>query len=121
MVENFRATTSDLQGITAAMAELENANREILKRAQEIDGLSQNLGEYMRISLDSAGSLTASTENSIASGAGFRLGGGCFENALAPFLAYRDRAQAILQQFADRGIDVFDQAYRQVANTEPPK
>jgi methyl-accepting chemotaxis protein len=121
MVENFRATCNDLHGITTAMGELESANREILKRAQEIDALSHNLGERMRVSPDSASALTASTENILTSGSGFRLGGGSFEIALAPFLAYRDRAQAILQQFADQGVNVFDQSYRQIADTEPPK
>ena len=121
MVENIRATSNDLHGITAAMADLETANREILERAREIDGLSHNLGEHMRVSLDSARALAASTENILTSGARFKLGGGSFETALAPFLAYRDRAQAILQQFADEGMDIFDQSYRQVPNTEPPK
>ncbi len=121
MVDNFSATTDELHGISSAMLQLEASSREILGRAQEIDSLSHDLGEKMRHSLDSAGKLNTATEDILASGARFRLGMGNFERAVDYCWSYRDKIQAVLQQHADRGVNVFDQAYRQMPNITPPK
>ena len=63
-------------------ARLEAASRDILGRAQEIDSLSSSLGKTMHESLTSAGQLSTSTEEILASGARFKLGMGKFEAAL---------------------------------------
>jgi methyl-accepting chemotaxis protein len=121
MVENFGATTAELRDIAGAMHELEVANRGILGRAKEIDDLSRNLGERMRVSLECSNSLSVSTEDILASGARFKLGSGKFENILEQCCAYRDQTQQILARHADRGVDVFDQNYRQIPNVTPAK
>lgn len=121
MVHNFGATTEELHGISSAMAELEVASREILGRAHEIDGLSSNLGNSMRQSLTSAAQLNTSTEEILASGARFKLGTGKFETVLNQCWYCRDRVQSILQGYADRGVNVLDEHYRQLPNFNPPK
>ena len=40
---------------------------------------------------------------------------------LAQFYAYRDRIQSLLAAHADRGVNVFDQNYRQIPAVTPPK
>ncbi|MGE5385013.1 MAG: methyl-accepting chemotaxis protein, partial [Betaproteobacteria bacterium] len=92
-----------------------------LGRAQEIDSLSHDLGEKMRHSLESAAKLNTATEDILASGARFKLGTGMLERALNHCWGCRDRIQAVLQQHADRGVNVFDQAYRQIPDITPPK
>ncbi len=62
MVGNFSATADELLVIAAAMHQLEETNRGILGHAQEIDGLSQYLGERMRVSLACSNSLNVTTE-----------------------------------------------------------
>ena len=121
MVQNFGATTDELHGISSAMAELEAASREILGRAQEIDGLSSSLGKTMRQSLTSAAQLSSSTEDILASGARFKLGTGKFEQVLEKALYCRDQVQAVLQRYADQGVNVLDENYRQLPNFNPPK
>ena len=121
MVDNFGATTDELHVIAAAMHELETANRGILSRAQEIDGLSHDLGERMRVSLECSNALNVSTEDILASGARFKLGSGKFENILGQCYAYRDRVQEILRRHADRGVNIFDQNYRRIPNITPEK
>ncbi len=121
MVQNFSATTEELHGISKAMTDLETASQEILGHAQEIDGLSRNLGETMRTSLTSSGQLSTSTEEILASGARFKLGTGKFEAALERCWSMRDRIQAVLKSHADRGVDIFDQNYRQIPGITPPK
>ena len=121
MLQNFGATTDELHGISSAMAQLEASSREILGRAQEIDGLSSGLGSTMRQSLTSATQLNTSTEEILASGARFKLGVGKFESALGRCWALRDRILAVLQRYADQGVNVFDQNYRQLPGINPPK
>ncbi|MGE5385446.1 MAG: methyl-accepting chemotaxis protein, partial [Betaproteobacteria bacterium] len=121
MVDNFSATTDELHGISSAMLQLEASSREILGRAQEIDSLSHDLGEKMRHSLESAAKLNTATEDILGSGAKFRLGTGKFERAVDHCWSCRDRIQAVLQQQADRGVNIFDQAYRQIPDITPPK
>jgi len=121
IVENFNATSDGLCSMAEAAHELETANLGILDRAKEIDALSSDMGGRMRASLASANALSASTEGILASGARFRLGYGKFEQVLGQCYAYRDRIQALLQSYADRGINVFDQSYRQIPGITPPK
>jgi len=121
MVQNFDATAEDLQDISSAMHSLEASNREILQRVEEIDTLSRDLGTKMRASVDSSNRLNQATEDILASGAKFKLGAGIFEQAVSKCWEYRDRVAAILQRHADRGVDIFDQNYRPIPNTNPPK
>ncbi|WP_319242544.1 methyl-accepting chemotaxis protein [uncultured Propionivibrio sp.] len=121
IVENFNATSDGLCSMAEAAHELETANLGILDRAKEIDALSSDMGGRMRASLASANALSASTEGILASGARFRLGYGKFEQVLGQCYAYRDRIQTLLQSYADRGINVFDQNYRQIPGITPPK
>ncbi|MGE5385447.1 MAG: methyl-accepting chemotaxis protein [Betaproteobacteria bacterium] len=121
MVANFGATTDELHGISSAMLQLEASSREILGRAQEIDSLSHDLGEKMRKSLTSAAQLTTATEDILASGARFKLGSGVLEKLVEQCWSCRDRIQEILQRHADRGVNIFDQNYRQIPNIDPPK
>ena len=121
MVENFGATTDELHDISSAMLQLETSSREILGHAQEIDSLSHNLGEKLRQSLTSATQLSTATEDILSSGARFRLGTGAFERGIDHAWACRDRIQAVLQRYADQGVNVFDQSYRQIPNIAPPK
>lgn len=121
MVDNFNVTTDELHDISSAMLELESASRDILGRAQEIDSLSHGLGEKMKQSLDSASLLNTATEDILASGARFKLGTGSLEKVLNHCWECRDRIQDILQRHASQGTNVFDQSYRQIPNTSPPK
>ena len=121
MVGNSAATADELHVIAAAMHQLEEGNREILNRAQEIDALSRELGERMRVSLECSNSLTASTEDILASGARFRLGSGKFESIVNQCYGYRDRVQDILRCHADRGVNIFDQNYRALPGISPAK
>lgn len=121
MVQNFSATTNELQDISHAMQELEASNRDILSRAEQIDALSRKLGERMRNSLESSNRLNVASEDVFASGAKFTLGSGMFEKVLQQSFALRDQCQQILQRYADRGTNIFDQSYRPIPGIEPPK
>ncbi len=121
MVSNFGATTTELDAIASSMQQLVEASRAILGRAQEIDTLSRSLGQNMSDSVESAGTLTTSTEAILATGATFKLGAGKFERAVEHLWRCRDQIQAVLDRHASRGVDVFDQAYRQIPGITPPK
>lgn len=121
MVENFSTTSDELCSVAEAVHELEAANLGILDHAKEIDSLSSDLGERMRVSLGQANTLSASTEDILASGARFKLGTGKFESILGQCYAYRDRIQILLHKHAERGVNIFDQNYRQIPQVTPAK
>ncbi len=121
MVENFTTTTTELNEMAASMHDMETSNRSILSHAQDIDALSRKLGENMRVSLECSDALAASTEDILASGARFKLGSGKFESIINQCRTYRDRVQELLTRHADRGVNIFDQSYRQIPNITPAK
>ncbi|HLO68466.1 MAG TPA: methyl-accepting chemotaxis protein [Holophaga sp.] len=121
VVAGFGETTAELQGISAAMRQLDAAARGILDRAGEIDGLGAELGGIMRESLEASSELAGATEEILARGARFRLGSGAFEATVRHAWAVRDRCEALLRARLEAGVDIFDQAYRPVPGMVPPK
>jgi len=121
LVEDFQRTNDDLLMVSSALEELTATNAETLQHGGEIRELSITISKRMEDTFTQADSLRDNTNLALRSLAGFRLGEGHLEAVTELLMSRRSELEARLDQLADGGVDLFDQHYTPIANTNPPK
>lgn len=121
LVNDSEANYAELEQIGTAMEELTNTNREIYRRTGEIKNLGELVSKEANDSDTFSRTLRETAERALAELCRVRTGAGPLEELLERRRKTRDRLQGMLQALYDRGVDVFDQQYERVGNTEPPK
>ena len=121
MVDDFQRANDDLLVVSSALEELTATNAETLKHGGEIRDLSITISQHMESSLSQADSLRDNTNLTLRSLAGFRLGEGHMEAVTELLMARRHEIESQLDQIAATGVDLFDQNYSPIPNTNPPK
>ena len=71
--------------------------------------------------LDSSKTLRESTEDLQCTLADFRTGNSMFDTLHDKCTAFRDNVATVLQKLADRGVNVFDQAYKEIPGSNPKR
>ena len=121
MVQDFETNHEQLVGVSAAIEELSTTNRGVHSRISEIHQLGSRIREGMDRADKYSTSLRGSTEDTLGVVSHFKAGTGNFEELLSKAAEWRDHIQQVMQQLLSRGIDIFDQNYRPVPNTNPQK
>ena len=121
MVQDFETNHEQLVGVSAAIEELSTTNRGVHSRISEIHQLGSRIREGMDRADKYSTSLRGSTEDTLGVVSHFKAGTGNFEEVLSKAAEWRDHIQQVMQQLLSRGIDIFDQNYRPVPNTNPQK
>ncbi|HCL42594.1 MAG TPA: hypothetical protein DHW73_14635, partial [Pseudomonas sp.] len=121
MVDDFQRANDDLLMVSSALEELTATNAETLQHGGEIRDLSLTISQHMAASHTQADALRDNTNLALRSLAGFRLGEGQLEAVTEMLMARRKEIESRLNALADNGVDLFDQNYTPVANTNPPK
>ncbi|MEH6566988.1 MAG: methyl-accepting chemotaxis protein [Halopseudomonas sp.] len=121
LVDDFQRTNDDLLMVSSALEELTATNAETLQHGGEIRELSVTISKRMEDTFTQADSLRDNTNLALRSLAGFRLGEGHLEAVTELLMGRRRELEARLEQLADAGVDLFDQHYTAIANTNPPK
>lgn len=121
MVSEFKRTTEQLSTISHAIHSLRESNQEIHREVEEIRDHSVEISGRMKQCLDSAKTLRESTEDLQCTLADFRTGNSKFDSLHDACIAFRDHASAVLQRLLDRGINVFDQAYKDIPGSNPKR
>lgn len=121
LVSDFEANSGQLSRIASAIEELSMTNQEIHRQVQEIHDLSRKVGADLLESTGSAKLMNRKTEELLTKGTSFRLGNSKLEMLIDAATAYRDRVQEKIALCAAQGVNVFDQNYRLVPNTNPQK
>lgn len=121
MVEDFQRANDDLLMVSSALEELTATNAETLQHGGEIRELSMTISKRMQDTFTQADSLRDNTNLTLRSLAGFRLGEGHMEAVTSLLMARRSELESRLDELADSGIDLFDQRYTPIPNTNPPK
>jgi len=121
MVQDFETNHGQLVGVSAAIEELSTTNQGVHSRINEI----HDLGSQIRVGMDHADkysiSLRSGTEETLEVVSRFKAGAGNFEAVLSKASEWRDHIQNVMQQLQSKGIDIFDQNYKPVQNTNPQK
>ncbi|WP_425055051.1 methyl-accepting chemotaxis protein [Pseudomonas abyssi] len=121
MVDDFQRANDDLLMVSSALEELTATNAETLQHGGEIRDLSLTISQHMAATHTQADALRDNTNLALRSLAGFRLGEGQLEAVTEVLMARRKEIEQRLDALADSGVDLFDQNYTPVANTNPPK
>ncbi len=121
MVEDFQGANDDLLMVSAALEELSATNAETFRHGGEIRELSITISKHMEQTFTQADSLRDNTNLTLRSLAGFRLGEGQMETVTQLLMSRRAALESRLNELADAGVDLFDQRYTPIPNTNPPK
>ena len=121
MVGDFKRTTEQLSTISSAIHNLRESNQSIHREVEEIRNHSVDISGRMKQCLDSAKTLRESTEDLQCTLADFRTGNSMFDTLHDRCTGFRDQVAAVLQRLADRGVNIFDQAYKDIPGSNPKR
>ena len=121
MVCEFKRTTEQLSTISGAIHNLRESNQAIHREVEEIRDHSVEISGRMKQCIDSAKTLRESTEDLQCTLADFRTGNSKFDSLHDNCMAFRDSVAGVLQRLADRGVNVFDQAYKEIPGSNPKR
>lgn len=121
MLGEFRSMHLQLKDMADTLTGIQTINRDINHKVTEIDSLSGLVIQQMSESRDFSTNLINSTETILRVSCEFKIGQGQFEIMLGQLAYYRDAVATLLAQKAAQGLDVFDQNYREIPNTDPKK
>jgi methyl-accepting chemotaxis protein len=121
MVREFSTMSGQIGQVREAIDSAAGTNTQIHGQVSSIRELSLEVAGRMDQSRAASQELSGATERIQELAGRFRIGQGRFEEILLRVADYRDRCAQQLEAMAARGVNVFDQAYRPVPNTNPPK
>ncbi|MCB4359467.1 methyl-accepting chemotaxis protein [Quatrionicoccus australiensis] len=121
MVGDFKRTTEQLTTIAGAIYNLRESNQSIHGEVEEIRNHSLDISGRMKQCLGSAKTLRESTEDLQCTLADFRTGNSMFDTLHDKCASFRDQVAAVLQRLSDRGVNVFDQAYKDIPGSNPKR
>lgn len=121
LVNDFRAMADTVQHIVGSIGELGSVNRDMNARIGAMSESARAVHELMAHSAQRVDELRTSTETIQGSLAEFRTGGTVFDALVDATTQLRDDTAALLQRHAARGVNVFDQDYRRIPDSNPPR
>ena len=121
IVEDLDNNSGQLMRIASATEELSATNVEIHSKVGEVRNTSLLVSEQMREADNSTTKLGAITENMQERVSRFTIGQGNFERILDIARKNRDEVQQIIEEMANRGINVMDRNHVPVQGTNPAK
>lgn len=121
LISDFEVTDEQLLKIAAAMEELSISNTDITVKVDEINSLSQDIAGDMASSGNSVSDLNRVTEKMLEMVSSFKTGEGTFDWLIDKAEEARDVFEKGIQKLKDQGVNVFDNNYKEVPNTEPQK
>lgn len=121
MIKDFEDANQQLMRIAAAIEELSTNNDQVTEKVEGITDLSGNISEEMDGSKLSVEKLSTVTEKMLEMVATFRTGEGAFDVMISRAFETRDYLQGELAAMKKAGINIFDNNYRKVPDTEPQK
>jgi methyl-accepting chemotaxis protein len=121
MVGDFKRTTEQLSTIAGAIKNLRDSNQTIHHEVEEIRNHSVDISGRMKQCLDSAKTLRESTEDLQCTLADFRTGDSKFDTLHDKCTGFRDAVVGVLQKLSERGVNVFDQAYKDIPGSNPKR
>jgi methyl-accepting chemotaxis protein len=121
LVRDFEENSAQLTGATSAVGSISGTSVEIHQQARDIQSLSVTAEGRLQESTRFSGDMNRATERLLELVSRFRTGTGELESVIQRTYRWRDAMEARIQELAARGVDVFDQSYRPVPDTNPQK
>ena len=121
MVHDFNQANDDLLMVSSALEQLNATNQETHQHSSRIRELSFTIGQCMQQNFTQADAMRDNTNLLVQQLCSFRLGSGRLEAITDMLLQRRDLIEAQLDELHRSGVDLFDQNYRPIPNTNPQK
>ncbi len=121
MVADFSQAHQDLLMVSSSLEELTATNTETHQHASEIRDRSLTISESMKDIFTQTDTLRDSTNLVLQALCRFRLGEGHLEMVTEKLFTRRDEIGQVLEELVAQGINVFDQQFKPVPNTNPQK
>ncbi|MEH6813575.1 MAG: methyl-accepting chemotaxis protein, partial [Motiliproteus sp.] len=121
MVHDFDQVNSQLTEISAAIEQLSATNKQSHQNVTHITEISRTIKQDIDLSQERSESLEESTEETQELLSRFIIGYGGFENMIQTGRGWHLDIQNAIQSLADQGLNVFDNNYQPISNTNPAK
>ncbi len=121
LVNDSENNSSQLSRIAAASEEISVTTAEINRQVADVHSLSSGVVVNLECSNQLSNGLQEVTEKLLEGASRVKIGYGQVEELIQKTAAYRDLLQAKITEISGRGINVFDQNYRPIPNTNPQK
>jgi methyl-accepting chemotaxis protein len=121
MVDDFKKTTEQLSTISNAIYNLRESNQSIHQEVEEIRNHSVDISGRMKECLGSAKTLRESTEDLQCTLSDFRIGNSKFDTLQDKCTGFRDRVANVLSKLNERGVNIFDQSYKEISGSNPKR
>ncbi len=121
MVGDFERTGDQLNQIAAAMEQLTATNGQVHEAVTQVHDLSNEVAGSMRSSEQSTQTLSQATESVQELVSRFKIGRGSFDFNVDQAQNFRNAIQDCLAELAASGVNIWDQNYRPIPNTNPQK
>lgn len=120
-VADFERMTATVDQMALAMQSLDGVNQQIGARVGEVAANASGSAATMQDASRRVDEVRVATEELQGVLAGFRTGGTPFDALVDTTTALREEVLACLSRHGDSGANVFDQAYRPIAQSDPPR
>lgn len=121
MMQDFEEANEQLMKIAAAIEELSTNNTEVTDKVAGINSLSEEIAKDMHSSENSVDTLSSVTEKMLEIVARYNTGEGTFDTIMSWAQQTRDLFEKELQAIRKSGVNLFDNQYREIPNTDPKK
>ena len=121
LVNDSENNSSQLSRIAAASEEISVTTTEINRQVADVHTLSSGVVVNLEGSNKLSNGLQDVTEKMLEVASRVRIGRGQVEELIRKAADYRDLLQTRIEEISRHGINVFDQNYRPIPNTNPQK
>ncbi|MBU0784129.1 MAG: methyl-accepting chemotaxis protein [Gammaproteobacteria bacterium] len=121
MVHSFEEMSVQINDVTQQVQSVKQINMEVSGKASEIRDTAQSVITQTTESEKSSSELAAATDRIKELVARFKIGKGAYEQIIEQAVLAREQCKKILIEATDNGHDIFDEAYKPIANSNPQK
>jgi methyl-accepting chemotaxis protein len=121
MMGDFEHTASSLAQIASTMEEFAQTNQQVNQNVAQINGLSGEVSERLQRTEEVSEELAKAAELVQDMVFSFIVGQGEFHHLIGSVRRARDEVQELFVQLHKSGINLFDQHYQPIPNTNPVK
>jgi methyl-accepting chemotaxis protein len=120
-MSDFQDMAQQVQNIVGSIGEATRLNRQMNQRISEVADTAHRVQGLMAESAKQVDELRTNTEDMQGALAEFRTGGTVFDHLVDATRSLRAETARCLGEHLVSGVDVFDQDYRQIAGSNPPR
>ncbi|HEY1059141.1 MAG TPA: methyl-accepting chemotaxis protein [Limnobacter sp.] len=121
MVHSFEEMSAQINDVTNQVQSVKVINREVSEKASHIRETAQSVIRQTTDSERSSSELANATDRIKELVARFKIGKGAYESIIERAMLARQACTDVLVRAQQNGVNIFDEAYKAIPNTNPQK